>query len=128
MNSVIFCNPVILHKFLLEVLNTDGYFWFSASNKHDTTIFNCMIKEFVTVVYIHSPIDETLWCTYKSHTLLKLQFYYAGIKYHLKFIYVFYTITLVNFVCPDAHSDRWSSFGKRVWFTESRTVLVISFC
>jgi len=31
-----------------------------------------------------------------------------------------YTITLFNFVCPDAQSDRRSSFGKRVWFTESR--------
>jgi len=40
MNSVIFCNPVILHKFLLEALNTDSYFLFSASNKDNTTIVN----------------------------------------------------------------------------------------
>ena len=60
MYSVIFCNTVILCKFLLEVLNTHSYFLFSASNKHDTTIVNCMIKEFVTVVFIHFPIDETL--------------------------------------------------------------------
>lgn len=60
MDSVIFCNTVILHKFLLEVLNTDSYFLFSASSKHDTTVVNCMIKEFVTVVYIHFPVDEIL--------------------------------------------------------------------
>jgi len=51
---------VILHKFLLGVLNTDSYFLFSASNKHDTTIVKCMIKEFVTVVSIHFLIDKTL--------------------------------------------------------------------
>jgi hypothetical protein len=60
MNSVIYCNPVILHKFLLVVLNTDSYFLFSTSSKHDATIVNCMIKEFVTVVYIHLPMDETV--------------------------------------------------------------------
>jgi len=68
MKSDIFCQPVILHKFLLEVLNTDSYFLFSASNKHDTMIVNFMIKEFVTVVYIHFPIDKTLLCTYINPT------------------------------------------------------------
>jgi len=42
------------------VLNIDSYFLFSASSKHDITVVNCMIQEFVTVVYIHFPIDENL--------------------------------------------------------------------
>lgn len=58
MNSVIY--PVILHKFLLEMLNTYSYFLFSTSSKHEATIVNCMIKEFVTVVYIHFPMYKTL--------------------------------------------------------------------
>jgi len=34
---------------------------------------------------------------------------------------------LVTLLSPRAHSGRWSSSGKRVWFTESNIVLVISF-
>ena len=33
----------------------------------------------------------------------------------------------VTLLSRRAQSGRWSSFGKRVWFTESHTVLVISF-
>jgi len=33
----------------------------------------------------------------------------------------------VNSLSRRAQSGRWSSFGKRVWFTESHTVLIISF-
>ena len=60
MKSVIFCNVMILHTFLLEVLNTCNYCLFLASSKCDTTNVHCMINEFVTVEYIHFSIDETL--------------------------------------------------------------------
>ena len=33
----------------------------------------------------------------------------------------------VTLLSRSAQSGRWSSFGKRVWFTESRRILIISF-
>jgi len=34
---------------------------------------------------------------------------------------------IVTLLCRRAQSGRWSSFGKRVWFTESHIVLIIVF-
>jgi len=36
-------------------------------------------------------------------------------------------LPFVNLLSRRAQSDRSSSFGKRVWFTESHIVLIISF-
>jgi hypothetical protein len=38
-----------------------------------------------------------------------------------------YTATLLTWLSRRAQFGRCSSFGKRVWFTESRIILVISF-
>jgi len=35
---------------------------------------------------------------------------------------------LLPYLSRHTQSGRWSSFGKRVWFTESHITLVISFC
>jgi len=35
--------------------------------------------------------------------------------------------SFVTLLSRRTHSGRWSSFGKRVWFTESHIVLIISF-
>ena len=44
-----------------------------------------------------------------------------------KHTYTFSTITLYKFLSRRAQYSRWSSFGKRAWFTESHLPLIISF-
>jgi len=78
-------------------------------------------------------------CIYWVHYHIEFKFIYIYI-----YIYIFYTFTLRNFVVRiyslqstrspfvtllsrRAQSGRWSSFGKRVWFTESHIDLIISF-
>ena len=39
---------------------------------------------------------------------------------------ILYMITLRNLLSRRAQSGRWSSFGKRLWLTESHIVLIIS--
>jgi len=52
-----------------------------------------------------------------------------GAVYIYIYIYIYICdISRLRVNCPDvAQSGRWSSFGKRVWFTESLIIFVISF-
>ena len=44
-----------------------------------------------------------------------------------KYLYSFYTVTLRNFAVPTRSFRQVISFGKRMWFTESHIVSIISF-
>ena len=87
-------------------------------------------KKFLFRIFLLSRPTNVQHTHTHTHTHIYIYIYKQYVTYNKHshmFRWIFYTITLRNFVPRRSQFGRWPSSGKRSWFTESHIVLIISF-